>query len=151
MKRTAAFAAIAAASTVNAWDPEFMRGAQTGMFMTSEEQFEDYSCPAAMVSPQMQTYIDMAKPMQMMVQNMNKGEPMPGLEIALEFAVTVGKVMGVFSEEYDGGEFCKGLLFSKEASKVVFKIGGWMMAPKAAPEEAIVDQKASALQTKLRK
>ena len=149
MKRVAAFAAIATASQVNAWDPEFMRGAQTGMFMTSEDQFEDYDCPAAKVSPQMQTYIDMAKPMQMMVQNMNKGEPMPGLEIALEFAVTVGKVMGVFSEEYDGGEFCKGLLFSKEASKVVFKVGNWMMTP--AKKEEIVEKKANALESKLRK
>ena len=134
MKRVAAFAAVAAASQVNAFDPEFMRGAQTGMFITSEEQFEDYSCPAAEVSPQMQTYIDMAKPMQLMIQNMNQNQPMPGLEIALEFAMTAGKVMSVFSEDYDGGEFCKGLLFSKEASKVVFKVGNYLMTPKKQPE-----------------
>ncbi len=39
MKTFVAVAAIAAASTVNAWDAEFMRGAQTGFFLTSEEQF----------------------------------------------------------------------------------------------------------------
>ena len=150
MKRVAAFAAVAAASQVNAFDPEFMRGAQTGMFITSEEQFEDYSCPAAEVSPQMQTYIDMAKPMQLMIQNMNQNQPMPGLEIALEFAMTAGKVMSVFSEDYDGGEFCKGLLFSKEASKVVFKVGNYLMTPKKQPEQ-VVDKKAKALESKLRK
>merc|ERR1712156_849704 len=149
MKRVAAFAAVAAASQVNAFDPEFMRGAQTGMFITSEDQFEDYSCPAALVSPQMQTYIDMAKPMQMMIQNMNQNQPMPGLEIALEFAMTAGKVMSVFSEDYDGGEFCKGLLFSKEASKVVFKIGNYLMTPKK--QEEIVEKKSMALESKLRK
>merc|ERR1712156_1394428 len=123
MKRVAAFAAVAAASQVNAFDPEFMRGAQTGMFITSEDQFEDYSCPAAEVSPQMQTYIDMAKPMQMMIQNMNQNQPMPGLEIALEFAMTAGKV--------------------------VFKIGNYLMTPKKQPEE-VVDKKVKALESKLR-
>ena len=46
-----AIAALAAISSVNAWDPEFMRGAQTGMFLTSDEQFEDYSCPAGEINP----------------------------------------------------------------------------------------------------
>eukprot|EP00354_Favella_ehrenbergii_P004477 CAMPEP_0170451498 /NCGR_PEP_ID=MMETSP0123-20130129/718_1 /TAXON_ID=182087 /ORGANISM="Favella ehrenbergii, Strain Fehren 1" /LENGTH=121 /DNA_ID=CAMNT_0010713207 /DNA_START=144 /DNA_END=509 /DNA_ORIENTATION=- len=119
------------------------------MFLTSEEAFEDYSCPSASVSPQMQTYIDMAKPMQMMVTNMNKGEPMPALDAALEFAMSMGKVMGVFSEEYDGGEFCKGLLFSKEASKVVFKIGGMIMGS-GKKKDAIVNDKKMALEDKLR-
>ena len=45
MKIFAGIAAIAAtASTVSAFDPEFLRGAQTGMFLTSEEQFQDYEC-----------------------------------------------------------------------------------------------------------
>ena len=45
MKTFAGIAAIAAtASTVSAFDPEFLRGAQTGMFLTSEEQFQDYEC-----------------------------------------------------------------------------------------------------------
>ena len=71
MKTFTAIAALGAVASVNAWDPEFMRGAQTGMFLTSEDQFEDYSCPAAKVAPKMQAYIDMAQPMKMMMQNMH--------------------------------------------------------------------------------
>ena len=101
----------------------------------------------------MQTYIEMAKPMQMMMTNMNKGEPMPFVDAAIEFAVALGKVMAVFGEEYDGGEFCKGMLFSKEASKVVFKVGSMLMSPmkSAAPETSIADEKKLALESRLRR
>ena len=51
MKTFTALACMAAASTVNAWDAEFMRGAQTGMFLSGEDQFEDYSCPSVHLSP----------------------------------------------------------------------------------------------------
>ena len=53
MKKFATLAIVAAASQANAFNAEFMRGAQTGMFLTSEDQFEDYSCPKAKMSPQM--------------------------------------------------------------------------------------------------
>ena len=51
----------------------------------------------------MQTYIDMAQPMTMMVQSMNEGAPMPGLDIAVDFAKSAAKLMSVFSGEYEGG------------------------------------------------
>ena len=78
----------------------------------------------------MQTYIDMAMPMKAMLTGMSQGKPNAGLDIAFEFAMTAAKMMSVFSGSYDGGEFCKGLLFSKDASKVVYKIGSFMMTPK---------------------
>ena len=155
MKKFTAIATLAAASTVNAWDPEFLRGAQTGMFLTSEQQFEDYSCPPANISPQIQTYIDMAKPMQMMMQNMNKNNPQasnnPILDLALNSASSVGKISGVFDENYDGGEFCKGLLFSKEASKIVFTLGNQMMGNNSnsnSQQRKPVDQKKLALESR---
>ena len=131
MKTFAGIAAMAiTASTVSAWDPEFLRGAQTGIFLTSDEQFEDYSCEAATVDPKIQTYIDMAAPMKMMMANMNKGQPNPMLDNALDAVQAFGKISFIFDESYDGGEFCKGLLFSKEASRVVFKIGNTIMNSK---------------------
>ena len=149
MKTFAAVAVLAAASTVNAWDAEFIRGAQTGMFLTSEDQFEDYSCPAPGMSPQIQSYLDMAQPMLMMVKNMNHGEPMPALDLALEFAQVAGKAYSIFSNDYDGGEFCKGLLFAKEASAVVFKVGNMIMHPPKPEEKSagkIADKKKLALE-----
>ena len=128
MKTFAGIAAMAATvSSVSAFDPEFLRGAQTGMFMTSEDQFEDYSCGAVQVDPKIQTYLEMAMPMKMMMANMNKGEPNPMLDTVLEAAQAFGKIYSIFDVEYDGGEFCRGLLFSKEASKIVFKLGNSVM------------------------
>ena len=143
------FAAVAAmAVTVSAFDSEFLRGAQTGMFLTSEDQFEDYSCEPVKVDPKIQTYIDMAAPMKMMMMNMNKGEPNPLLDMALEAAQAFGKISSIFDEEYDGGEFCKGLLFSKEASKIVFKVGNNIMNKKQE-EAASSNKNDSAVQRNL--
>ena len=88
MKTFAAAACLVAAAS--AWDPEFMRGAQTGFFLSGEDQFEDYSCPRAEIAPQVQTYIDMAKPMQMMMRNMNQGEETPMLDFAFDSVQSFG-------------------------------------------------------------
>ena len=57
---------------------------------------------------------------------MNNGESNPNLELAFEFAQTLAKISGLFNESYDGGDFCRGLIFAKEASTVVFKVAGKM-------------------------
>ena len=48
-------------------------------------------------------------------------------DIAMEAAMSMGKISTLFDEMYDGGEFCKGLLFAREASYIVFKIGTQVM------------------------
>ena len=147
MKTFAGIAAIAVtASTVSAFDPEFLRGAQTGMFLTSEEQFQDYECETPKPDAKIQQYIDMAAPMKMMMQNMNKGEPNPMMDNALEAIQAFGKISAVFDENYEGGEFCKGLLFSKEASRVVFKIGNAMMNQKK-DEPAVSNKQKTKLES----
>ena len=107
-------AALAAISSVNAFDPEFMRGAQTGMFLTSDDQFEDYSCPLAEIKPSFQTYINMLQPMAMMLKNMKNGESTPWLDTVIETTPSLGKIYSVYDENYDGGEFCRGLILTKE-------------------------------------
>ena len=42
-------------------------------------------------------------------------------------------------ESYEGGQFCKGLLFSKEATKVLWKIGNTVMNQKK--DEAVITEK----------
>merc|ERR1712156_457115 len=147
MKTIAAVAALAAAA--NAWDAEFMRGAQTGFFLQGEEAFEDYSFPAAHMKPQVQTYIDMAKPMAQMMKNMNQGKDMPFFDFAFDSMESIGRISSLFDEDYDGGEFCKGLLFSKDAGKIVFSIGGKMMNRNKAIDEDVPSAKATALKSKL--
>ena len=150
MKSFAAIATLAAVSS--AFDAEFMRGAQTGMFIRSEEQFEEYSCPASELSPQIQQMINMALPMKMMAQNMNKGEPNALVDAAFEGLELIGHIQGIFNEDYDGGEFCKGLLFAKEASTVIFKVGGKLMNQgKSKDEDDTVSMKATSMEEKFRR
>ena len=79
------------------------------------------------MDPKIQTYIDMAGPMKIMMTNMNKGQPNPMVDNALEAVEAFGKISALMDEDYEGGEFCKGLLFSKEATKVLWKIGNAVM------------------------
>ena len=151
MKTFTAIAALAAASTVTTLDGEFMRGAQTGMFIRSEEQFEEYSCPSAAVSPQIKQMLDMAMPMKMMAQNMNQGQPNPLLDAAFEGMQLIGEIQDLFDEEYDGGEFCRGLVFAKEASTVVFKIGNQMRNGSKNEASEAVNQKTLSMEEKFRR
>ena len=141
-------AAACIAATAAAWDPEFMRGAQTGFFLTSEEQFEDYSCPTPEINGQMKTYIDMAMPMKMMFQNMNPEADHPMMDMLFDGALSFARISSVFSEEYDGGAFCQGLLFSKDASKMVWAVGGRIMKRMTHQEETPVENKKLALESK---
>ena len=89
--------------------------------------------------------------MLMMVRNMNHGEPMPALDLAFELASGLGKAYSLFNEDYDGGEFCKGLLFAKEASTVVYKVGNMIMNPPKIEDSSskIANKKKLALENKL--
>ena len=115
------------------------------MFIQSEEQFQDYDCEAPTVDPKIQQYIDMAEPMKMMMANMNKGQPNPLLDNALDAVRAFGKVSALFDEDYEGGEFCKGLLFSKEASRVIFKVGQAMINQKK--DEPVSEQEKKKLKS----
>ena len=41
---------------------------------------------------------------------------------AFEVLQAYGSIAGIFDEDYDGGEFCKGLLAAKEAAFVFKKV-----------------------------
>merc|ERR1712061_557173 len=66
--------------------------------------------------------------MAMMVKNMKNGEPTPWLDMVIETSSSFGKISSIFDENYDGGEFCKGLLLAKEASFVISKLGSKIMS-----------------------
>ena len=52
---------------------EFINGCQTGIFITSEDQMNDYACPEVVIPEQVKSFMDMIAPMKMMMENMNKG------------------------------------------------------------------------------
>ena len=40
----------------------------------------------------------------------------------------IGMIYSLFSDEYDGGDFCQGLIFSHEAGQLILTVGRSMFA-----------------------
>ena len=82
---------------------------------------------------------------------MNPGAEHPMIDSLFDAAVSFARISAVFDAEYDGGAFCQGLLFSKDASKMVWAVGAKVMnRMTAAPEEVeVVSNKRLALESKL--
>ena len=55
------------------------------------------------------------------------------IDAAEVFVLTIADVMAVFTGEYDGGEFCSGLIFGKDGSKMMLQIAQAFV--KAPPKE----------------
>ena len=56
--------------------------------------------------------------------NSKKKGPLDELVNSIETAETL---VAVFDESYDGGDFCQGLIFSRESSKIMTSIGDVFM------------------------
>ena len=122
MTRTLFVAACLAASAV-AFTPEFLQGCETGIFLGDETQFKDYSCPMPTIAPQAKMYLDMILPMKGMVEGMNQGQKIPALESLTSVTTQISVLYSLFNTDYDSGEFCKGLIFSKELSTILLTFG----------------------------
>jgi hypothetical protein len=68
--KTAFVSALLTASAL-AMSPEFLQGAETGIFLGDEAQFKDYSCAMPIVAPEAKMYLDMIAPMKGMLEGMN--------------------------------------------------------------------------------
>jgi len=67
--------------------------------------------------------MDMILPMKMMMENMNKGQHIPALDFVQQSTHQIGMIYSLFSEDYDGGDFCRGLIFSHEAGQLMLSVG----------------------------
>ena len=55
------------------------------------------------------------------------------VEAVEAFVLTISDVLAVFTGDYDGGEFCSGLIFGKDGSKMMLQIAqSFVKAPPKA-------------------
>ena len=113
---------------------EFISGAQTGIFLASEEDFVDYSCPEPEMSEQVQTYINMYNSAKMMMgittpKKPKAGQPEPEPQAMAGFFAKidqykdqVGTIISVMDENYEGGDFCSGLTVAFELRQVGMEV-----------------------------
>ena len=85
-----------------------------------EVSIEDYSCPNPEVDQNgtFQTFINMSSNFASIIEAFGKGRTPPTLKLISENVASFGKIIAIFGENYDGGDFCKGLLFTVQASNV---------------------------------
>lgn len=118
-----AFVAAMLSATALAFSADFIQGAETGIFMSDESQFKDYNCAMPTIDPQAQMWIGMVIPMKTMMENMNQGKHIAFFDTLSDMTHQIAILYSLFFGEYDGGEFCKGLILSKEFFSILLSFG----------------------------
>ena len=108
-------------------DAGLFAGAQAGMFLMDESLIEkEYHCEMPEMDTMVQQFESMIPMMKMMATNMNGGkEPtyVKNLEsLEHSFATIYTLLMG----DYEGTEYCKGLIGAVEARKIALGVGSEM-------------------------
>ena len=118
--------AMLAASSVSAFNTDFISGAQKGFFLESEKQIKDFKCQPAEVSNNVQKVVSVVNVAEMMMKSVKKGAAKtsnPTYNLAIDAVTSYGKISYLLDAEYEGSQFCKGLLLAHEFERIVTKLG----------------------------
>lgn len=75
------------------------------------------------LDPKAKMWMNMLGPLQVMAQSKNNGEGIPALDTLSKLTKQLAIIYSLFWTEYDGGDFCQGLIFSKELATVFWSFG----------------------------
>ena len=108
---------------------DFLLGFESGLFLRQNtQQFQDYNCPDQEVDSkevgEFKKALGPIKGLAAMIGGGGKPDPtineiMDTLEL---FVGSFDKFIGVFDAEYTGGDFCAGLTFGMQGSKMLEKV-----------------------------
>jgi len=80
------------------------------------------------LDPSAKMWMDMLVPLKTMMESMNQGEHIPLLDTLSTMTKQLAILYTLFWTEYDGGEFCRGLIFSKEIGTIFWTYGSEMVS-----------------------
>ena len=115
-----------------------------GAFIEEDgDEDDNLGCPDV-ETPGFLTWIDYVEPAKTaLLQYANNGEPIPEMDLMLNSMQGIFKMYTVFNkDDYKGDDFCRGFMFSKECSKMIFKFGFTQMDKGALAEAAAAKKKA---------
>jgi len=105
---------------------DFLTGFESGIFLREkEDQIKEYGCPKAEVKlEEFKKVKDMLPAVTTMVGIMNQNDPEMKhmLESLTLFVNHLDELIGVFDNEYSGGDFCAGLTFGQAGSNLLYKM-----------------------------
>ena len=103
---------------------EFLQGFDTGILVRSDNRaFKDFQCPIPDVRNEgLKKLNQLTGPMKMAATFANNDQ-LTALTNSLEtFVSSMQDMMGVFNADYDGGDFCKGLIFGRDGSNMLYEV-----------------------------
>ena len=101
---------------------DFLTGFESGIFLRDNtQQFEEYGCPDNEVdSEELRAFKAGLDPIKAVAAVVN-GDQLIGeiIESIETFVSSFDKFIGVFDEKYAGGDFCAGLTFGMQGTKML--------------------------------
>jgi len=114
-----------------AFNSDFLQGFQTGAFLGSAQEFDDYSCPEPESSAKMDNFLNMYNMGKQMMglggsshkkggkkgkkHEVEEEEGIEGLFNKIDkYMDQITIIASVLDDEYDGGDFCAGLTIAYE-------------------------------------
>jgi hypothetical protein len=103
---------------------EFIQGFETGILLREDARaLRDYSCPRPELENSLvQQASSLIAPMKMMAAMMKEEKLDKTVSQIDLFVTSMSDMMGVFAGDYDAGDFCRGLVFGKDGSAMLYGI-----------------------------
>ena len=103
---------------------DFLAGFEAGIFVRDDKTlFADYSCSEPGKDSDLVLQAKrLVTPMRLVAGLANDERISSTVEAVEAFVLTISDVTSVFTGEYDGGDFCSGLIFGKDGSKMMLQI-----------------------------
>ena len=107
---------------------DFLTGFESGLFLTNNTaQFDEYECPSQEIdSAQIAAFKKAIGPVKGLLTSVSGGKMSETAEEMLDtielFASSMDKFIGVFDPAYTGGDFCAGLTFGMQGSKMLQRL-----------------------------
>jgi hypothetical protein len=103
---------------MNKLDGEFLSGFESGLLVRNDARaFRDFNCETPeSESAFLQQITQIVTPLKLAAQMAKQDKFITMIERVDTLVVSLNDMSGVFSKTYDGGDFCKGLIFGRDGA-----------------------------------
>jgi len=103
---------------MNKLDGEFLSGFESGLLVRNDARaFRDFNCETPESdSALLQQITQIITPLKLAAQMTKQDKFNTMIERVDTLVVSLNDMSGVFSKTYDGGDFCKGLIFGRDGA-----------------------------------
>ena len=108
-------------------NPDFLTGFESGIFLRDNNELDNYGCPEPRPAGPLQNVKEMMMPIKMMsgfMQDKNVEQMISTVEL---FVQSLSSLMAVFTN-YEGGEFCSGLIFGANGAAMLTNIAKTLLS-----------------------